>query len=321
MPNNQLIRTHQSIDFEPGGSTTIDLPRSHFYERLNLVVDWDITVDTAGAASYTGAGILDLIDDITVKFNGNKTPKSTGLAMSHFIDWFQYGTRPLYDEADLSTASQQTGQLQTFVDFLVHPGQYGAMLPSFKFSDLTLTVSWATEADIVDDASAITINDATVAVESTERKKQSVPSQNRPMSKILQALSGFKETERRRELTTTGETSITLPRGNAYYAVPVLILDGGTPSNALVERIQIEEDGVSTHKDSTFDLFRANDKQQYSIESRPDGFVYLNYGVHGDLSDVVGTSDMDAFELNLDLGNNSPTDPAEARVVTQQLVR
>ena len=321
MANNQLIRTHESIDFEPGGSTTIDLPRSHFYERLNLVVDYDLTVDTADAANFVGAGILDLIDDISVKFNGNKTPKSTDLAMSHFIDWFQYGTRPLYDEPDLSTASQQTGQLQTFVDFLVHPGQYGAMLPSFKFSDLTLTVSWATEDAIVDDPSAITLNDATVAVESTERKKQSVPSQNRPMSKILQALSGFKESQRTRRLTTSGETTVELPRGNAYYSIPILVLDDGSPSNDLVERLKVEEDGVSTHKDSTFDLFRANDKQQYSVESRPDGFVYLNYGVHGDLSDVVGTSDMDAFELQLDLGNNQPTDPAEVRVVTQELVR
>lgn len=321
MPNNQLIRTHQEVGYEPGGSTTIDLPRSHFYERLNLVVDWDIMVDTAGAASYVGAGILDLIDDISVKFNGNKTPKSTGLAMSHFVDWFQYGTRPLYDEPDLGTASQQTGQLQTFVDFLVHPGQYGAMLPSFKFSDLTLTISWATEDAIVDDATAITINDATVAVESTERKKQSVPSQGRPMSKILQALSGFKETERTRQLTTDGVTTVELPKGNAYYAVPLLVLDDGSPDNDLVERLKIEEDGVSTHKDSTFDLFRANDKQQYGIEARPDGFVYLNYGVHGDLSDVVGTSNMDAFELQLDLGNNQPTDPAEARVVSQELVR
>ena len=317
--SNTLTRTHANLDYEPGGRTTIELPRSHFYERLNLLVDWDITVDSTGD-SFTGAGILDLIDNITVNFNGNKTPKSTGFAMSHFIDWYQYGTRPEYDEPDLSTASQQTGQIQTFVDFLVHPGQYGAMLPSFAFSDLTLTISWGTEADIVD-AGDITINDASVAVESTERKKKSVPSSKRPMDKILDSLIGFKETGRRKELTTTGPNKVELPKGNTYYGIPVLVLDNGVPSNDLVERITVEEDGVSTHKDTTFSLQRAADAQQYSLEGRPDGFVYLNYGIHGDMKDVVPTADMDAFELTLDLDNNSPTDPAEARVVTQELVR
>jgi hypothetical protein len=317
MPNNQLIRTHETVSYDAGSTQTIDLPRSHFYERLNLVMDWDVTVNTAGTPQ-NGAGILDLIEDISVKFNGNKTPKSTGLALSHFIDWYQYGTRPVYDAVDLSTASQQTGQVQTFVDFLVHPGQYGAMLPSFEFSDLTLSIKWADASAIADDVS---VNDATVAIESTERKKRSVPTKNRPLSAILDALSGFKETERTRPLTVQGETTIELPRGNTYYAVPMLVLDNDAPSNSLVEDVVVEEDGVSTHKDTTFDLLRANDKEQYGIEDRPDGFAYLNYGIHGNLDDTVPTRNMDAFELTVDTGSTTPTDPAEVRYVTQELVR
>lgn len=318
--SNQIIRTHQEVQYEPGGTTTVELPRSHFYERLNLLLDWDITVDSTGA-SFDGAGILDLVDDIRVTFNGNKQPKSTGLAMSHFIDWYQYGTRPKYAEPDLGTASQQTGQVQTFVDFLVHPGQYGAMLPSFEFSDLTLTISWGTAADVVDDTSAITINDASVSVQSEERKKKSVPSPNRPLDQILDALVGFKETERTKALDMTGQNVIELPKGNTYYSIPVLVVDGGSPSNDLVDRIKVEEDGVSTHRDTTFDQQRATDYEQYGINNQPDGFVYLNYGMHGDMSDVVPTQDMDAFELTLDTDDTQPTSPAEARVVTQEIVR
>lgn len=316
MPNNQLIRTHETVQYDPGSTTTIDLPRSHFYERLNLVMDWEVTTGTA--AAQNGAGILDLIDDISVKFNGNKTPKSTGLAMSHFIDWYQYGTRPVYDAIDYSTASTQTGKVQTFVDFLVHPGQYGAMLPSFEFSDLTLSIKWATAADVGDD---LTVDSASVAVESTERKKKSVPTPNRPLSAILDALSGFKETERAKPLSVSGETSIDLPKGNTYYGIPVLVIDNDSPSNTLVEDVVVEEDGVSTHKDTTFDLLRAQDKQQYGIEDRPTGFAYVNYGIHGNLDDTVQTADMDAFEMTVDTGQTSPTSPAEVRYVTQELVR
>jgi hypothetical protein len=317
MPNNQLQRTHTTIDYEAGESVTVDLPRSHFYERLNLLMSWDVTVNTADTPQ-NGAGILDLIEDISVKFNGSKTPKSTGLATSHYIDWFQYGTRPVYDSVDLSTASQQTGQVQTFVDFLIAPGKYGAMLPSFEFSDLTLTIKWATGSAIADD---VTVNDASVAVGSRERKKKSVPSANRPMSAILDALSGFKETERRKSIDVSGKTTVDLPKGNTYYAIPMLVFDGDSPSNTLVENLTIEEDGVSVHKDTTFDLARANDKQEYGIEDRPAGFVYLNYGQGGDLDDVVPTRDMDAFELTLDTDGTAPTDPAEVRYVTQTIVR
>jgi hypothetical protein len=314
--SNTLNRTHQTIEYDAGSTVTIDLPRSHFYERLNMLMDWDVTVNTADTPQ-NGAGILDLVEDISVKFNGNKTPKSTGLATSHFIDWYQYGTRPVYDGVDLSTASQQTGQVQTFVDFLVHPGQYGAMLPSFEFSDLTLSVKWATDSAIADD---VTVNDATIAVESTERKKRSVPTPDRPLDAILDALSGFKETERRKPLTVDGETTIELPRGNTYYGIPMLVIDGDSPDNDLVENVVIEEDGVSTHKDTTFDLLRAQDKEQYGIEDRPTGFAYLNYGLHGDLSDAVPSRNMDDFELNVTT-STAPTDPAEVRYVTQELVR
>jgi len=89
----------------------------------------------------------------------------------------------------------------------------------------------------------------------------------------------------------------------------------------VVETVKFEEDGVSTHKDTTFDLLRANDKQQYGIDDRPDGFAYANYGVQGDMKDVVSTADMDAFEATVDTGSTAPTDPAEVRVVTQELVR
>jgi hypothetical protein len=314
--SNTLNRTHQTIEYDAGSTVTIDLPRSHFYECLNMLMDWDVTVNTADTPQ-NGAGILDLVEDISVKFNGNKTPKSTGLATSHFIDWYQYGTRPVYDGVDLSTASQQTGQVQTFVDFLVHPGQYGAMLPSFEFSDLTLSVKWATDSAIADD---VTVNDATIAVESTERKKRSVPTPDRPLDAILDALSGFKETERRKPLTVDGETTIELPRGNTYYGIPMLVIDGDSPDNDLVENVVIEEDGVSTHKDTTFDLLRAQDKEQYGIEDRPTGFAYLNYGIHGDLSDAVPSRNMDDFELNVTT-STAPTDPAEVRYVTQELVR
>lgn len=317
MSNNQLIRTHETIEYDAGSTVTVDLPRSHFYERLNLLMDWDITVNTADTPQ-NGAGILDLIEDISVQFNGNKTPKSNGLAMSHYVDWFQYGTRPVFDDIDLSSASQQTGQVQTFVDFLIAPGQYGAMLPSFRFSDLTLSIKWATDSAVADD---VTVNDASVAVQSKERKKRSVPTPNRPLDAIVDALVGFKETERAKPLTVSGNTTIELPKGNTYYAIPLLVLDGDSPSNTLVEDVVVEEDGVTTHKDSTFDLLRAEDKQQYGIEDRPTGFAYINYGVQGNMDDVVPTADLDAYELTVNTGATTPTDPAEVRYLTQEIVQ
>ena len=315
--SNTLNREQTTIDFEAGTTKVIELPRSHYYERLSLLMDWDVTVNTADTPQ-NGLGILDLVQDISVQFNGSKVPKSTGLGLSHYIDWYQYGTRPEFDAVDLSTASQQTGRVGTYVDFLVSQGEYGTMLPSFVFSDLTLSVTWGTDADIADD---VTVNDASISVASRERKRKSVPSKGRTERQILQALSGFKETERSKSLTVTGEETIDLPQGNEYYAIPMLVLDGDSPSNDLVDSVAVEQNGVTVHKDKPFSQYRAADKQQYGIEERPTGFAYLNYGLHGNLEDIQPTAGLDAFEMTVDTEATSPTDPAEVRYVTQELVR
>jgi len=317
MPNNQLLRDHGTLDYSAGDTTTLSLPRSHYYERLNLLADWDVTVNTADTPQ-NGNGILDLIDRIEVEFDGDTTAKSTDFAMSHFLDTYNYGTRPVYDSVDLSTASQQTGQIQSFVDFTLAPGTYGTMLPSFTMSDLVLKVKWATSSDIADDVS---VNDASVQVQSRERRKSSVPNPPSTTTQdIVNGLNGFKERQRNIPLTYDGNKSVELPQGNVYYAVAVQVLDGDTPSNTLVEDVEILENGVSTHKESTFDLLRSQDKQQYGLESLLPGFCVLNYGIRGDTDDVVSTKGMDAFELHLDTDGTTPTDPAEARVVTQEIV-
>jgi hypothetical protein len=317
MPNNQLIRDHGTLDFSAGDTTTLTLPRSHYYERLNLLADYDVTVNTADTPQ-NGNGILDLIDRVEVEFDGDTTAKSTDFAMSHFLDTYQYGTRSVFEDVDLSSATQQTGSIQSFVDFTLSPGSYGTMLPSFTMSDLVLKVKWATDSDIADD---VTVNDASVAVQSRERRKSTVPNPpSTTTSDIVSSLNGFKERQRNIPLTYDGNKSIDLPTGNVYYAVAVQVLDDDSPSNTLVEDVEVTENGVSTHKESTVDLLRAQDKQQYGLESLLPGFFVLNYGVGGDTDDVVSTMGMDAFELNLDTAGTTPTDPAEARVVTQEIV-
>lgn len=317
MPNNQLIRDHGTLDYSAGDTTTLSLPRSHYYERLNLLADYDVTVGTADTPQ-AGNGILDLIDRVEVEFDGDTTAKSTDWAMSHFLDTYQYGTRPVFDDLDLSSATQQTGSIQTFVDFTLAPGTYGTMLPAFTFSDLTLKVKWATADDVAGDVS---VNDASVSVQSRERRKSTVA--NPPQvttADVVDRLKGFKERQRNIPLTYDGNKQIDLPIGNTYYSVAVQVLDDDTPDNDLVEDVEVAENGVSTHKESTVDLLRSQDKQQYGLESLIPGFFVLNYGIGGDTDDVVSTRGMDSYHLNLDTAGTTPTDPAEVRVVTQELV-
>lgn len=321
MPNNQLIRDHGSIPFEAGTTKSIDLSKSHFYERLNLLASYEVESD--GTDGKSGNGILDLIEDITVEFNGSNTLKSTSLSLSHFIDWYQYGTRPAFDpvdhtQDDVTNGTTQSGQLQTFVDFLIHPGKYGALLPSYAFSDLTLEVKWGTASDVGSDIA--TIVDASIDVQSKERKKQTVVPKGVSQADVAKKLQGFKEREVRKPLNVEGETEIDLTIGNVYYGIPFQVLDGDAPSNDLVSNVTVEEDGVETHRQTTFDLLRASDQQQYGVESQPTGFAYVNYGIHGDTDDVVASRGMDSFKLKVDTDGVAPTAPAEVRMVTQEIV-
>jgi len=285
-------------------------------KRLNLLVDWDVTVDATGG-SFSELGIADLIKEIRVQINGNQTLKSTSFGLSHEIDKYQYGTRPVYQEPDLTTASNQTGQMQTFVDFTITPDDFAAMLPAFQTSDAVLTINWGTAADVAD---TVTVNDATVQVLSRERVRESVASSRSKEKKVLNALMAFKEREKSVSITTTGTTPIELPRGNVYYSVPFMVFDDDSPSNHLVDSFSVKEDGVTTHRETTFDLARSKDKQEYGIENLSDGLAYVNFGKNGELTDVIPTAGIDKFEL-LPENAAAPSDPAKIRLVTQELIR
>lgn len=318
MAQNTFEREIAEVDFADGDAT-VELPRSHYFERLAITVDYDVTVDTADTPQ-NGAGILELLSNLSVTLNGNQTVKKTDLAMSHYIDQFQYGTRPLADELDLSSATQQTGTVSTFIDFLIRPGDLSAMIPAFETSDFTLDLSWGDASDIADD---VTINSATANVTSKERLRKSVARSRSKEERILSNLMVYKERQKRKVLDSAGVTPIELPRGNVYYATPFRVYDNDAPDNALVDRFSVVEDGVETHKDVKYDVARAKDVTEYGFasENLPDGFVYPNFGLKGNLDDVVATQGMDSFELQIDTGSTSPTSPAELQLVTQEIIR
>jgi len=319
MAQKTFEREIASVDYSDGDAT-IELPRSHYYERLAILLDYDITVD-ATTAAQNRTGILEAIQDLSVTLNGNQTVKKVDLSMSHLIDKYQYGTQPVLDWLDFGTASQQTGQVATFIDFLVAPGDLSAMLPAFETSDFTLDLSWGDVSDIDSTGSNITINEMTATVTSRERLRKSVAQSRSKEQRILSNLMVFKERQKRKTLGSSGETAIELPTGNVYYATPFRVYDNDAPDNELVDRFSITEDGVETHKDLKFDAARAKDLTEYGFASLPDGFVYPNFGIKDDLDDVIATSGMDSWELAVDTDQTAPTDPAEVDLVTQELIR
>lgn len=306
-----LERDQAEISYDAGSTVKVDLPREHFYERLNLVTEYDVTTGTA--AAQNGNGILDLIENVKVEYNGDKTPKSSSFAMSHFIDQYEYGSKPLLDPVDYSVASTQTGRMQSFVQFLTEPRAYGAMLPSFLFSGLTLEVKWANASDVGDD---VTVNDATVKVESRERKRSSLPKSR--LKKVLDNGVVFKETELRRSIDREGTVPIDLPQGNVYHSMPVQIHDAGLPNDDLISSYEVTENSVDTHKAKSFDLQQADDYQRYSVDELAPGFAFVGYAEGNATADAVDTRGMDSYKLKLE--SNAPTDPAEARLVTREII-
>lgn len=317
MAQNTFEREIASVDYADGDAT-VELPRSHYFERLAVLVDYTVTTGTAAAKNRSG--VLELLQNMSVTLNGNQTVKSTDLEMSHLIDQFQYGTRPVADEVDYSTAATQSGQVATFIDFTIRPGDLSAMIPAFETSDFTLDLSWGDAGDVGDD---VTIDSATATITSKERLRKSVAQSRNKEERILSNLMVYKERQRRKTLDTQGETPFELPRGNVYYATPFRVYDGDAPDNALVDRFSVVEDGVETHKDVAFDSARARDVVEYGFDKTalPDGFVYPNFGLKGDLDDVIATQGMDSFELQVDTGSTSPTAPAEVELVTQEIIR
>lgn len=310
-----LERSLGSLQYDPGRTTKLSLPREHWYEYLNLVMEIDADVDSSVSPTRTGMGELDLIENVKVEYNGSHTPKSTSFATSHLVDYYEYGSRPVYEQFDLSTTSTQTARAQTFVQFLMAPRNMATPLPSFRFSTLDLEIKWADESAITENGDGLTINNAECRVQTRERKRSAVPKEKQ----ALRNLMVFKEKEVLKEISSTGETQIDLPTGNVYHSVPTLVLDNGSPTDSLIEQIEIVENGVDTHKAKDWDLQQDEDYAQYAIEEPETGFAFPGYAVGAEIDDVVDSSGMDSYHYVLDTGDNSPTD-AHARLTTRELI-
>ena len=308
--SNTLERDQPTVEYDPGRTKTVSLPREHWYEYLDLVLEADVTVDAANA-SKDRHGILDLIENVSVEYNGNRTPKSQSFAMSHFVDYYEYGSRPMLEPIDYSTDGSQTAVAQSFVQFLLEPGNLATPLPSFLFSTYDLKIKWADETAI---GSGVTVDNAEVKITSRERKRDSINGESR----VLENLMVFKEREQTQPVHSSGDTVVELPRGNVYHSYPVLSYDDGSPSDGLVEEIEVVENGVDTHKSVAWDMQQYDDYQSYAIDEPVTGLAFPGYAKGADIADAVDTRGMDSYELILDTA--APTGDAEVRTVTRELI-
>lgn len=314
-----LERQIGEVDYRSGGGTeTLGVPRSHYFHRLNIVTDYQVT--TAAGAEKRGNGILELLQNLEVKIDGNQVVKSLSGPMSHKTDWMRYGTRPLYDPIDFSTADTETGKIQTFIDFVLDPNDFTSLLPAFETSDFTFSVNWGTGGDI---GSNTTVDSASASVGTLERRRGSVAEPNSPEEDdLLSELAVYKEREKRTDLSSAGETTIELPRGNIYYGVPFETTNNGVPNDSLIKSLRLTEEGINNHKEIPYSLQRAKDFQDFHLESLPDGFVYPNFfnGEKTDLTDVVETGGMDSWELVVDTESEAPAGESSVRTLTQELI-
>lgn len=307
--NNVINRTQaQNVEYSPGSTSTVGLAESHYYQSLTLLVDYDVTPGTSATPAENG--ILDLIEDIEIRINGEKSPKSLSLFSQHVANWYRDAAQPIADPVDWGSTSAQSGTVQADVNFLVAPKMFASLLPSFRFSNLDLRIKWANESDIADPISSLS---ASLSVESRERLRSSING-GTPVETGF-----FKENERRYSLDATGVNTVELPVGNRYHSVLIQVIEDGSPDNELIENVKIVENGVETHFDTTFSQLRASNFQDYNLESLADGVAVLNYGLRADLDDVIDTAGMDQFDIELDTDGESPTN-AEVRVVTRELV-
>lgn len=306
--NKHLRRKLGTISFNSGSTETLEIPTVHFLESLNLLVDYSVTTGTSAAKN--GNGILDLVENIEVKFNGNKTPKSVSLAMSHFTDWYENATRPIFDPVDFSTAASQSGQVQTFVDFLLREDLIGTMLPVWAFSSCQLRIKWGTASDIGDD---VTIDNASISVMSKERRKSTVKN---PAQLVENELQVFSENEKVKRVQADGIATVDLSTSGTYTALPFQVIDGDSPDISLIEGAKVEDNDNNTHWDTTPSLIRAKDKTDYGIENLAPGVGVFNYGITE--SKAFEAGDRESFAMEFDTAR-APSSPSFIKVIEQTI--
>ena len=289
-----------NIEFSANKKETMNLPRAHFLKRL--IMHLKVNVDNATGV-YTQDDILNLVKRIRVVADGSKIIKNIDMVSSYDMDKFQYGTAPL-KVLSTSDGSAIIQEAVTYIDFELDEDEIMSYLPAFAVNSLVLEIDWADTSDIA--SSGVTLNSASISVSVEELRREDLEDSQ----ELLESLVVFREIVKEVSITSTGELPIEVETGDRVYSgFYVRGVNNASRDNDFIENYSVEKDGT-TEISMDFDTSRAQDKQEYSLESIDDGVTMVDF--EGGLS-------ADVSELKLKLNTTGTLTNAKAFVVVQEI--
>lgn len=320
MPQKKLVREVGSADFTEGGNSSVDLPRSHYYRAIDVVVDYTITVNTAPTSPTFGRE-RNIVDSLNVQADGNKNLKQYTFLSSWFSTEYEEGTEPTWEKYDSSSAGTYSGTVATRIYFAVPDGNggsdFGTAVPAFTLSDFTLNIGWGITSDV--DTGDITIDSATAHILTHEQKRSSVAKpQSKQEQKVVESRMVYKERQVNKTVDKDGDNPVSLPLGNAYYGIQVFDADGSKTPQSGITDVEVLENNVDTHIDSSYSAIRAKDKTQYGLENVPARVGRIDFGRRGDFDQVIPTQGLDAFDAVFTA--SGPASGEQARLVLKEIV-
>ena len=235
------------LNYASGATSTLSLPREHFYNRLLL--DFVLEAQTSTANTWCANSHKLIAPRIEEIANGQLVIKSFSEYQKYCNNFLTYGS-PSYEVGAGVAASTAARRLWIVIENAINTADITCLLPSHLLSSLDLKITWETAATLT--------NSGTLVVTSTYCDVYSLEMINQGQDARAAILN--KQTVLSKTVTATGYAEIDMPLGNVYRELTLFTQGGATATGYqlnTVTDIELIQDGVVYHRKTNYYEFYA----------------------------------------------------------------
>lgn len=293
------------VTYSASDAKSIDLPRKHLYRNLQVNVEGELTITTAGSPVLKTGGMgsaLKMLQRIEIIANGRDTIKSLSADAIAAKNLFLYGSKPVLTETGITAATHSFGGVFRLPFAMPRSvREIDTLLPSGKMSTLEARVTYGD-----DDAMFATAPTAhsigKVDVEFHVDESIRLDGKDEPYST-------YKELYIEKQVSAaSAEFQILLPVGNRYRGFLIEAESDGNLVNTIINKVTIQS-GTDVYFSAMADVIQGDNSIFYDLEAQSFvGLHYIDFCPEGRMVDALPAQNLSSLEMILDVSNPGTID-------------
>jgi hypothetical protein len=291
----RILRDIKTITHVDNDILSADIPREHMFSTIWIRIAGTLTV--TAAVTLQENSILNLLKKIQIKAEGAITPKNMNGVLAYLIGKYEYNVAPTLSAPGTADGAQ-TFNASIPISFILPPAygrqnRYATLFNSDPLKSLQIILNTGDVDDVIS-AGTATIA-ATYSVHSSE------------LSGIKNRMVDLSQENQQDKSFSSASTALEhdFPLGNLYRRLAFRVLNNGTQSDTLLNRIKVQANGTNILADIAWNQLLDINKQKYQMETMTTGFAILDFDDRNLFAELIPSRNLSSLKLVYDV--DAPT--------------